>query len=356
MTVFYDCFRVAATQVMLLGPPLNRFEGILDSVTITALPSGTRRPLQVDHKFTTAFANRQTHNVCRLTVEAPEGDFSLQLQSTAGSTLMEIRPGACEAFRGKRVIFTLSKNNAPQWICDWMRFHRDLHHADAVLLYDNGSTTYTPAALLEAMKQVSGFSVVSVVHWPFKYGPQGLGRGTWDSSFAQVGAMEDARWRFLAEAHAVLNCDIDELVLSREVDLFDRTAASPAGYLQFSGRWVNMLANAAQDPATLRHRESVYQSLPQWRWQGLLPGDIKLCPTKWAVVPARCPANAHWSSHEIVGMGAKKLKPDDMCYRHFAQISTHWKKQRKAMDPSDLRLHKEDLQLVDAFAKVKWDQ
>lgn len=356
LTVFYDCFRATATKVMLLGPPLNKFPGILDSLTITAVPSGTKCPFQVEHQCTTTFANRQTQSVCRLTVEVPEGDSSLQLQSTAGSTLMEIRPRACEAFRGKRVLFTLSKNNDPQWIRDWMRFHRDLHHADAVLLYDNGSTNYTPAALLEAMKQVSGFSVVSVVQWPFKYGPQGVGRGTWDSSYAQVGMMEDARWRFLSEAHAVLNCDIDELVLSREVDLFDRTAASPSRYLQFSGRWVNMLADAAQDPSTPRHRESVYQSLPQWRWQGLGPADIKLCPAKWAVVPAHCPANALWSAHEIVGMRANKLKSGDIGYRHFAQISTHWKKQRRAMGPSDLRLHKEDLQLLDAFSKVKWDR
>jgi hypothetical protein len=349
---------------MLLGPPLNRFTGILDSLAIHSLPTGSLCRYQVDHKFTTGFANRRTHNLCRVVVDVAESDASLHLQSTAGETVLDIRPNACEVFRGRRVLFTLSKNNHPTWICDWMRFHRDLQNADGVLLYDNGSTTYTASSLLETMKRVSGFRVISVVEWPYKYGPQGLGRATWDSSFSQEGAMEDARWRYLADADAVLNCDIDELALTDEGDLFDKAAASSCGYVQFSGRWVNAARKQAL-PSTIdndsgemtpRHRDSTYQLLPQWRWQGFRPKDIKLCPTKWAVVPSRCPSNAHWSVHEIVGMHGKKMKCDDACYRHFAQISTNWKNNRKNMELSDRNQHKEDLKLREAFAKVKWDE
>ena len=47
-----------------------------------------------------------------------------------------------------------------------MRFHRDLHVADAVLLYDNGSTIYTVETLLQEMNQVSGYSSICVVSWP----------------------------------------------------------------------------------------------------------------------------------------------------------------------------------------------
>ncbi len=354
LTVFYDCFRLTNMQVMLIGPPLTRFEGILDSLTIVALPSQKHCPYNVEHKLTMGFANRQTHNLCRLIVDVPKTESSIELRTDAGSTRMEIRSNAGEVFREKRVLFTLSKNNHPEWICDWMRFHRDLHQADAVLLYDNASDAYTTTALFEAMKQVSGFDVISIVQWPYKYGPQGVGRGTWDSAFSQDGAMEDARWRFLAHAEAVLNCDIDELVLADEGNLFEKAAASPSGYVQFAGRWVNTLSHAVH--GLPRHRESAYQALPQWRWQGLRPKDIKQCPTKWAVVPARCPANAHWSVHEIVGLGANNLKSDNVGYRHFAQISTNWKKNRKAIDPSDLRHHKQDVKLLEAFAKVKWDQ
>jgi hypothetical protein len=353
-TVFYDCFRVQGTQAMLIGPPLNRFAGILDSLKIQALPTGNECRYQVDHQFTTAFANRRTDNLCRILVEVPEGDTRLQLQTVAGSKVLDIRPSARQAFRGRRVLFTLSKNNHPTWICDWMRFHRDLHAADAVLLYDNGSTAYTAEALLDKMNRVSGYSSIYIVSWPYKYGPQGVGRGTWDSSFSQDGAMEDARWRFLADAYAVLNCDIDELALSPQGNIFEQAAASAAGYVKFSGRWVT---TRSSDEAEMipRHHESTQQLLPQWRWQGFRPRDIKLCPAKWAVVPNRCPANAHWSVHEIVGMHARLMKRDATCYRHFSQISTNWKNNRKRMELSDRVQHKEDVKLQEAFAKVKWN-
>ena len=80
-TVFYDCFRVQGTQAMLIGPPLTRFEGILDSLKIHALPTGNECRYEVHHKFTTAFANRRTDNLCRILIEVSEGDTCLQLQT-----------------------------------------------------------------------------------------------------------------------------------------------------------------------------------------------------------------------------------------------------------------------------------
>jgi hypothetical protein len=347
-TIFYDCFRMTATQVMLIGPPLNRFDGILDSLTITALPAGSPCHYKVEHMFTRAFANRQTHNVCRVIVDVPPSDTSLHLKTTAGEAVLPIRPSAREVFHGRRVLLTLSKNNDPAWICDWMRFHRDLQTADAVLLYDNSSTTYTAQALLEAMSRVSGFKVIGVIEWPFKYGPQGIGRGTWDSAFCQDGALEDARWRFLADAYAVLSCDIDEFALSEKESLFDQAALSETGYVKFAGRWVNALNMVS------RHRESTYQLLPQWRWKGYRPRDINVCPAKWAVVPNRCPQYAHWSVHEIVGMRARKLRLDQTCYRHFRQMNTNWKNKRTGIEASDRGQYQEDAKLREAFAKVNW--
>ena len=167
-TVIYDCFRVEETRVMLVAPPLDRFDGILDSLQIHALPTGNECPYEVHHKFTTAFANRRTDNLCRILVEVPKVATSLHLQTVAGAKILDVRPNAREVFRGRRVLFTLSKNNHPTWVCDWMRFHRDLHGADAVLLYDNDSTAYTAEMLLETMNKVSGFSAVYVVSWPLQ--------------------------------------------------------------------------------------------------------------------------------------------------------------------------------------------
>jgi hypothetical protein len=353
LTVVYDCFRVAPTRALLIAPPLNRFAGILDSLVIRSWPGGIESQYQVEHKFTTVLPNRRIDNVCRIWLDIPEDAGSLHLQCKAGEATIDIRPNAYEMFRGRRVLFTLSKDNDPAWICDWMRFHRDLQHADAVLLYDNGSTAYTAKGLLEKMERVPGFSAVHVVSWPYKYGPQGIGRGTWDSAFCQNGAMEDARWRFLGEAQGVISCDIDELALSDPGTLFDKTAASATGYVRFPGRWVN---GPKREPSLLRHKESTDQLLPEWRWKGFRPRDINLCPTKWAVVPSRCPEDAHWTTHEIVGMRPQDLKPPQTCYRHFLKITTNWKTNRRDMETNGPTGHKHDAELQQAFAKVHWDE
>jgi hypothetical protein len=73
------------------------------------------------------------------------------------------------------------------------------------------------------------------------------------------------------------------------------------------------------------------------------------------VAPNRCPASAHWSAHEIVGMSAAKAKTDTASYRHFCQITTAWKNNRKDLELSDRVPHVKDVKLLEAFAKVRWD-
>ncbi len=361
-TVFYDCFRVSPGQVMLLAPPLLRFPGVLDSLKFETLPDGWDCRFECQHKFTSAFGNRHIHNLCRVLVDVPQDVVALRARCDAGSTVLTIHPNGREHFRGKRVLLTLSKNNDPVWICDWMRFHRDLQKADAVLLYDNGSTAYDLKLLLEAMQQVSGFSTVAVVAWPFKYGPQGIGRGTWDSAFCQDGAIEDARWRFLGDAFAVLSCDVDELTVTEGGSVFDLAATSAAGYVKFAGRWVtsslpamNGHAFQGQDEVP-RHRDSTEQVLPKRQWKNFSLRDIHLSPPKWAAVPGRCPEHAHWSVHEIVGMEARTMKLEDIGYRHFHNISTGWKKTRATIDRSAGVRVATDTALQAAFAKVRWSE
>src|SRR5262249_39706879 len=116
----------------------------------------------------------------------PLGDFAIQLS-----------PHNHDIFHGRRVIFTMSKNNPIEWILDWARFNRDVHGADAVLIYDNGSTAYDSATLSAALKTVADIACSVVVEWPYRYGPQGFNSWDhWDSDFCQLGAWEHARWRF----------------------------------------------------------------------------------------------------------------------------------------------------------------
>ncbi|WP_216075142.1 hypothetical protein, partial [Acinetobacter baumannii] len=81
-------------------------------------------------------------------------------------------------------------------IQDWVRFSRDVHGADAVLIYDNGSTSYSLADLAGALGALDGIAVARVVSWPYKFGPQGFdAKRFWDSDYGQHGVWEHGRRR-----------------------------------------------------------------------------------------------------------------------------------------------------------------
>ena len=82
-----------------------------------------------------------------------------------------------------------------------------------------------------------GVAAAAVVDWPYPYGvPDGR---RWDSDYCQYGVLEHARHRFLAEAQAVVNSDIDEFpVTVGGQALFDIVLHSGTGYLNYGGQWV----------------------------------------------------------------------------------------------------------------------
>src|SRR5205085_1357105 len=122
--------------------------------------------------------------------------------------VVPISPSGRDMFKGRRVLLTLSKDNPMPWIRDWVQFNVRVHGADALLLYDNGSTIYETAALVEQLAGIPGLASCLVVSWRFPLGP-GVGRGqAQDSFYCQPGMLEHARWRYCAEALSVLNTDI----------------------------------------------------------------------------------------------------------------------------------------------------
>ena len=104
--------------------------------------------------------------------------------------------------------------------------------------------------------------------------------------------MEDARWRYLADAYAVLNCDIDELALSAQGNIFDQAAASAAGYVKFSGRWVTPRSS---DEAEMipRHQESTQQTATAVALAGLSSQGYQVMSRKVGggaqPLPGECP-------------------------------------------------------------------
>lgn len=348
-TLFYDVIRThhnGLPQFTAIGPPL---------FNLYALWSEAR----LDGRAASSLISMSylRDRCCDLWVEYQTAE-QVEVCLPCASFRVHVQAAMPELYRNKRVLYTLSKNNHITWIVDWARFHAANHGANAVLLYDNGSTLYSAGDLEQALRSALSGMEVNVVAWPYKYGPQGFTPFSgWDSDFCQYGAFHDARFRFLTEAASVLNCDIDELVVSmRGSSIFEATEADPYGYIPFIGGWI---ANAlpAMDPLEgsgprrLRHEDYKYLELAEPEELPVNVPGPHASPPKWCVVPGKCDLSQQWRTHDVSGMPYGDTS-NWFSYRHFRAVSTSWKYPRAICETVDLSRHRFDDVLASGMQRM----
>jgi hypothetical protein len=349
-TLLFDSFFRGDNEVLIVAPPFFNLLPFVREMDVVALPSSQKCQFRI--------RNMDRHAQIRVVV--PTGTKQLTLHSPLGRFELESQQDLSDFFEGSRVIFTLSKNNKLQWIQDWVRYNRDIHGADAVLLYDNQSTSYSPEELLQAISEISGIERVCVVFWPFLYGPQGLDATRfWDSDFCQNGAWEHARWVFLRQARSTMNSDIDELVVSANgASIFEAAERSWTGVVRYPGVWVyglDGITRVATDEAPIRFVNFFHFLQPSLRrkWR-IIPAQDNLCATKWTVVPRRCPEHAQWTAHRIRGWINALPQSGNFSFRHFREINDHWKYDRSARERFDPDLYAYDRLIRSNYASVRW--
>jgi hypothetical protein len=305
-TIFYDVFRSAdARHIVLIGPSLRNLAG------------------PVCRAIEKAFGESRS----ALSIRTLDRNDQIRLASDAAAVTIDglglqrhlaVQPNLCERFRGKRVAYTMSRDNELRWIRDWACFYVRKHGCNAVLLYDNNSARYTKSDIARALAGIPGLDTVGIVGWPYKFGPGGGRAQLWDSDFSQYGALEHARHRFLDLANACVHADIDELVTTSDrSSVFDRVSNSTTGYIWYGGEWVENVR--AQPPdAERRHAQFRYR----------LPRSPTPVRPKWAVVPARCPPKGQWRVHDVAGMRSDVLASQGVATQHFRAINTNWKFER----------------------------
>jgi hypothetical protein len=349
-TLFYDAVDIGDARIALFAPPFFNLAG---GVAATDFSRGAAR---CEARI------RQLDRHAQVWLKAPAQHGRLRASGPLGDFDIAVSPSGRQMFRDRRVIFTMSKDNPIEWILDWVRFNRDVHGADAVLIYDNASTTYDSAALSAALASVSGIERSVVVEWPYKYGPQGTNSWDhWDSDFCQLGAWEHARWRFLQDARSAMNSDIDELVLSKAGrSVFEAAERSRSGFVRYRGRWIIGVDDRAAEKAAdqlPRHRDFSVLMPPEYRFSWLRGrGDVNRCQPKWTAVPAKCPPQVQWHVHSIASWWPSYLPcSGDFSFRHFREIGSNWKYQRTSRVPFDPSIHRTDDLLRTTLQRVAWE-
>jgi hypothetical protein len=328
--LFYDCFS-DGDRIVFAGPPLRNLEPLFRSAPVGVDGRNvSRRPAMRRNLH-----NVQLSSISALGLSQPR---TLTFDAGWGVETVTIRPPHLDVFRGRKVLFTKSKNNELAWIRDWIEFHVRAHGVDAALVYDNASTNYGPDALLDCVRSVPGLAAGVVVPWPYKFGYRG---DHVHADYTQYVILEHGRRRFLRDAAGVVQIDVDELVVSDDgSSLFDELARSRMGAVSFEGLWVEAVSEHPSMPP--RHRD----------FRHVVPGHRPRQP-KWAAVPRLIPNLVQWEVHGF-RPGFLPAEPKRFRFRHFRAISTGWKYARGQIAQYDDAVHVVDDVWVKQMERIGW--
>lgn len=301
-TLIYDCFWDAKkAQVVLVCPRLlNLWPTLRDGLEVAGKPVGRK-------------LRRKTHlrvEVLRL----PLGDRPDAIEISVGGerTSLPVMSQDFGLFEGRNVLLTISKNNPIEWIEDWARYHVAAHGADAVLLFDNGSTDYDPQELQSRLEALDGIVACRVISAPFPYGGPGGGRLHTPAKFFQTSMFNIAQLRFLFAARAVLSIDIDELVWPTG-SIFDAAVRSTFGMVAFFGHWVYPGKPGLSQPQRAHAMR---------KGRGMNPNP------KWCIVPDSVAGRHSWAVHRPAGLFYPISIRRRFGFWHCFATSTNWKNSR----------------------------
>lgn len=343
-TLFCDAFFIGS-EIVLSGPPLLNLAESMDSVRfrVNGLP-GVDASLSDLWKTQrsrltwrcSSLPVRVVRKVARTVKKQQTVSFALEGQRFT----LPVNPDGAHRFAGKKVLFTLQKANRLEWIREWITFYRKYHGVDAVVIYDNNSPDYSPEQIADVIRSVEGIDEGCVVPWNFPYGPGSPRDDTWDSDFCQYTALEHMRWRFTRRANAVINADIDELVICDDGrSVVDHLRDSGAGVVNYQCAWIEAVS-PREIGAERSFVDFVYRSKTR-----------QLGTKKWTVEPRKMPVESQFCVHRIADGPPMKVHPG-ILHRHFFAMNTDWKRDRATVRPVDPEIHYIDEKLAEALSAV----
>jgi len=231
-----------------------------------------------------------------------------------------VQPNLSAWFAGRRVLFTMSKNNRLDWILDWLKYH--VHHfgIDGGLVYDNASTYYASEDLRRALEGIDGIRAAAVIDWPFAIGSEYPAQPAKVGYWAQPAFYEHARRRFLAQAEWALNLDVDELLVQAGPrSLSDYIAELPAHQSWIAFNRFDVPNRRVEDTGVPRHG--------QFWWRATQPHA-----QKYLAFPKNGADGTKWWIHRVHNDWHKVDCPSsDFYVAHMLAITTGWQGRTKRL-------------------------
>lgn len=324
---WYDAIAISDNVVLLIGPPLYDKKGWINSNVNFTDDLGVRLPCQF----------MELDRVCYTALTTGHRLSKIKMSHNGSSVEVDVRSNDGKFNRIKTMV-TLQKDNPIEWIRQWIEYHGKVHGIEGYLIYDNGSKTYS-AGDLEARLSDLPYPI-TIVEWPYPYGPQGSDYAPWDSDYGQYVMLEHAKHRYLSNASLVLNNDIDELIVTNGItvgDIQHYLNSAQSGCLRYKGVWIEPYdivkkISAIETPFNERHIRDYYCT----------DSDNKIgIGYKWMLIPWKH-MNNQWQVHHI---NAQMIESDQVYYAHHLALNTNWswKRDEYKGNPSNLKL---DQQLI----------
>lgn len=324
-TLIYDAFRREdGHSVVINAPPmLNLWPPFRDG-------------LRCDGASVARIKQHVWKRTDQIRLTAPDGDLTVTMADRTYP--LPTRPTEAGRFAGLDCLLALNKNNALDWIRDWVRYNVNRHGAEGVVLVDNGSTAYPLQDLADTLAAVPGLKQGLIYDAPLPYGPQmsASRRGERNPRFFQSTMLNLARSDALARAAGVLSVDIDEIVHGPEDrTIFEVTRANPFGMVTVLGFWGYP---ESVDAIPARQRDHRWRTDPNPK-----------CNRKWCIVPGGIIDRLSvWDPHQVGGI-LQNLFTTSKTFRHMhcRGTTTGWKT-RKAF-PTDLHRDPDLDRMWDAY-------
>lgn len=330
LTLWYDAL-VNTTTITLICPRLNNLWPLLRTATWringTPIAPPSRRLRHARHEL--LIFNLPP------SIDTPQ-NLTVQIADTPeiGSLLS---PPQHHWFARTNAGFVMSRDNDLQWIEDFCRYHHRLHAMNALFVIDNGSTRYTEQAVAEAASR-GGIATVAVLSAPFPYGPRGRKPYARAEKYLQTALFNLLRLRFLGEANAVLNCDLDELLHTPGTTIFQLAQNSRLGYVRLPGEW---RYSHPDSPTPTLHSAHRFQSSQEGQ----------ACPTKWCLLPQGPLAGYSWDTHRLEDFTFNSLARSRRGrFWHCFNTTTGWKPFRTGGPAPDAL--REDPEIIAALAQA----
>ena len=320
--LYYDVFWHAdGRRVLLVGPPPVNLKGLYKAARFTALPSGrvlrARRHASLS-VMTTALA------------DVPADTTAIAIAIGGIETRVPVGPNLSPSFAGRRILFTMNKDNDLDWIRFWANHHATHHGTDAVVLFDNGSRRYGTGEIAHVLSEVPGLQAIAVPSWPWAFGKTdpAVSVDPYWAHFLQIASMAVLLRRFGAAAEAILNCDIDELAHAPEgASIYALARGTSHGLLAMKGQWVEPVQEPGTSPRD--HADFPFR---------LRDEKARFCRAgKWAIEPSRpwlqrLGVHPYWHWIEGRPLLAKRYAGGAFFW-HFRGINTGWKESRQSSAP-----------------------